>query len=583
MKLRIANPVLKLAYSSISKKAKATVLILVVSRVLTNLLDLVGIAGVGLLALQFVSANSGGSEGKTYLGFAVPQLSQNSALTLSAVIMLVFILKSLAAILITSKSLDVLADQEAKLVRSITVKLPRYFNAYGTQLRESTVQMALGTGVKSLISGQFTAIFTIVSEISLLILILSSLAVANFMASFVMLTYFGLIAAVLTYFVSAKTRSLTKLAETKLHTLYTDLGDMRLAAPEIQVFDNADTWASHIVNDRLRISQTWKKLQTLYSLPRYVIETSLIVGVFLLVGSFVFFGDVKNDAGSIGIFIAGSLRLTAALIPLQNAFNLLKVHESNAQFVLELKDDLSNLRKDSREITFGLGKVSSLVVRVQNLTLSSSGSRSSRILDGVSFDIKRGEKFAIIGPSGSGKTSLLKIIAGLFQPDDGKVEIFLTHPRAIAYIPQKPELISGGIAKNLLVLPSAGEEWISSFDSVLANLNLDKFRRAKKDEKLRGSGGEVQRIGIARALLTEPEIILLDEATSALDANNESVVTTLLNQNRGAATQIIVAHRMSTIRDADQVLYLDEGKVIALGTFEEVSKHVSSMNSLGLK
>jgi ABC-type multidrug transport system fused ATPase/permease subunit len=582
----LSNPVLRLAYSSVSKRAKANLLILVASRIFTNLLDLVGIVGVGLLAVQFVSSNSNGAGYKSYLGQELPQLSQNSALVLSAGIMFVFILKSISAIWISSKSLDVLAEQEAQLVERLTVKLPRYFNSNGALLRESSVQMAIGTGTKSLISGQFSAILTIISEISLLFLILGSLAIANLMAAIVMLSYFGLVAVVLTYFVSTKTRNFTKLAEKKLHSLYTDLSDIRQVSSEIQVFGQQEAWATHVVNERLQISQLWKKLQTLYSLPRYVIETSLIVGVFLLVGSFVFFGDLKNDAGSIGIFIAGSLRLTAALIPLQNAFNLLKVHESNAQFVLDLREHLESLPLDSRKITFDPEQKHNLAVRVKNLSVKSLNGQPANILEDLSFEIKRGDKFAIIGPSGSGKTTLLKIIAGLFPPSGGEVEIFLSstdRSGAISYIPQKPELISGGIIKNLTVIPAAPEEWPSNYQDVLSELNLHKFRIAKKDDKLKGSGGEVQRIGIARALITEPEIIIVDEATSALDSKNEAAITALLNQKRGLATQIIVAHRISTIKDADQVLYLDGGKAIAFGTYEEVSKKVSSLNPSGIE
>ena len=213
-----------------------------------------------------------------------------------------------------------------------------------------------------------------------------------------------------------------------------------------------------------------------------------------------------------------------------------------------------------------------------------------------------GTVIALVGPSGSGKSTLVDLMLGILKPTSGIVEISGMAPNAaikkwpglISYVPQEVLITKASLLENV-GLGFAAEE----IDKAQA---LTSLRKAKLEELIgsgdsgvsqsiqeRGgnlSGGQKQRIGIARALYTKPELIILDEATSALDVSTESEISDALLALKGNVTLVLVAHRLSTVRNADLVLYVDSGRIIAQGTFEEVRLQVPQFdrqaNLLGL-
>jgi ABC-type multidrug transport system fused ATPase/permease subunit len=203
--------------------------------------------------------------------------------------------------------------------------------------------------------------------------------------------------------------------------------------------------------------------------------------------------------------------------------------------------------------------------------------------------VNPGEVIAFVGPSGAGKTTLADLILGVFSPTSGsisvsKVEPLLaisTWPGAIGYVPQDTVIGIGSIAQNVaLGYPVEGHEELIA--EALKKAQLENFVNELEDginTKVgeggnRLSGGQRQRLGIARALFTKPRIIILDEATSSLDAQTEYDLSEAINALKGEVTTFIVAHRLSTVRNADKVVYLENGIVLAVGTFDEVKKAV---------
>jgi ATP-binding cassette subfamily C protein len=209
----------------------------------------------------------------------------------------------------------------------------------------------------------------------------------------------------------------------------------------------------------------------------------------------------------------------------------------------------------------------------------------------IEFKIKQGDVVAIIGESGSGKTTLIDLLLGVLEPAQGRIQIsgvspkeaILKWPGAISYVPQNIEIINGTILENLILGYAIEEVNQLAIERVLKLSSLDDFV-SKLPNGLntfvgeRGSnvsGGQRQRLGIARALLTCPQLLVLDEATSALDLKTEIQITKDIIGLRGMTTLIIVAHRINTIINADLVLYLEDGKVKGAGKFTEI-KHLIS-------
>ncbi|MBC7886019.1 MAG: ABC transporter ATP-binding protein, partial [Saprospiraceae bacterium] len=214
-------------------------------------------------------------------------------------------------------------------------------------------------------------------------------------------------------------------------------------------------------------------------------------------------------------------------------------------------------------------------------------SGSTNALENISFDVKNGQTIAFVGPSGSGKTTLVKLLVGLYTPEEGNIyyngidslSLDIEEVRhQIGFVTQDTQLFSGTIKENLLfVNPKATDEEIQTVLNKSACQNLltrseNGINTVIGEGGIKISGGEKQRLSIARALLRNPKLIVFDEATSALDSITETEITdtikgiSLTKQHM----MVLIAHRLSTIMHADRIFVLEKGKVIETGTHESL-------------
>lgn len=210
-----------------------------------------------------------------------------------------------------------------------------------------------------------------------------------------------------------------------------------------------------------------------------------------------------------------------------------------------------------------------------------------KAIDGISFDVKLGETIAFVGPSGSGKSTLMKLLVGLYRPAEGQIlyngmnetEILFDDLRnQIGFVTQDTNLFSGSIRENLMfVNPTATENELN--EALRKSACTYLLSRAEKgldtmigEGGLKLSGGEKQRISIARALLRKPRVLIFDEATSALDSLTEEEITNTIIDISTAKDQItvLIAHRLSTIMHADRIYVLEKGDVVETGTHQKL-------------
>lgn len=199
---------------------------------------------------------------------------------------------------------------------------------------------------------------------------------------------------------------------------------------------------------------------------------------------------------------------------------------------------------------------------------------------------------AIVGKSGAGKSTLIDLLMGLMQPESGQILVdgmaitndnLLAYRRSIGYVAQDPFLYNASIRENLLMVkPSATEiELWEALDFSSAAEFVRKLPRQLEtligDRGIRLSGGERQRLVLARAIIRQPSILVLDEATSALDTENEQKILTALHRLKDRITVIVVAHRLSTIQNAEQILVIHDGKLVEQGTFLSLSSEKKSI------
>ena len=232
---------------------------------------------------------------------------------------------------------------------------------------------------------------------------------------------------------------------------------------------------------------------------------------------------------------------------------------------------------------------SGLGIEVVNLSFKHDGQTDAAV-NNVSLSVQGGSYVAIVGPSGAGKTTLVDLILGLYVPEGGVVRVEGSDPRLlrekqpglISYVPQRPGLVSGSVSENVALGVEKDQIDEERVRKSLSNAELLSYVESLPDgiwtdigehaDSL--SGGQAQRLGLARALYSEPRLIILDEATSALDAATEASISSSIQAFGQDTTVVVIAHRLSTIQHADTVFVMQDGRVVSSGTFKEVRKAV---------
>jgi ATP-binding cassette subfamily B protein len=267
----------------------------------------------------------------------------------------------------------------------------------------------------------------------------------------------------------------------------------------------------------------------------------------------------------------------------------IQVNLAAAQRALEMRDIPAEPERYSRKVGISDGRTPAHLgpfpaLALEEISFRYGGSRDD-VLEGISFGAGKGSRVALVGPSGGGKSTLFKLILGLYPPASGNLwamghSIFdtpLEEWRGIfSYVPQDAFLFAGTVYDNILGgMEDPGSQKVEEA-ARLANAH-DFVRElpggyqglvSEKGSNL--SGGQKQRIAIARAVLRDAPILLLDEATSALDAESEALVQEALERLMGGRTTVVIAHRLSTVRNADEILYLENGKIAERGTHEQL-------------
>jgi ABC-type multidrug transport system fused ATPase/permease subunit len=209
------------------------------------------------------------------------------------------------------------------------------------------------------------------------------------------------------------------------------------------------------------------------------------------------------------------------------------------------------------------------------------------ILQDVSLEVRRNETIALVGESGSGKTSFINMLCGLLPPTKGSVKVdgvdlqdldIMSYQQRIGYITQEPIIFNDTIFNNVTFFAEPNETNRARFREALQRAHLTAFVESctEREQSLLGnnginlSGGQKQRIAIARELFKDVDILLMDEATSALDTATEREIKANIDELRGLYTIIIVAHRLSTIRDVDRVVVFNQGRIESIATYEDL-------------
>ena len=589
---RISNSTITRAVQVLPRSDRTKIALVVALQVGLGFLDLVGVAAIGVLGalavtgVQSVQPGNRVSEVLRLLGLSdLSFQNQIAVLGLSAAGILV--LRTILSIIITRKIFFFLSRRGAMISSDL---ISRLLSQSLLRVQERSTQDTLysvTTGVSSITLGILGTAITLIADGSLLIIMVIALFIVDPTIAITSLLFFSALGFVLYRTMNVKAHKLgylnSKIAILSNEKIIEVLDSYR----ESVVRNRRDYYAREIGKLRLKLADVLAEMQFMPNVSKYVIESGIVIGAVLIAGVQFALQDARHAVGTLSVFLAAGTRIAPAIMRLQQSAIQIRSSIGAAMPTLVLIESLKDappvkeVDDELNVIHEGFKSNISLV----NVGLTYPG-KSSPALGKVSLELVAGKSLALVGPSGAGKTSLVDVLLGVLPPDSGVVSIagklpldaISTWPGAISYVPQDVTISNGSFRDNVgLGYPKevATDELVWS---ALEVAQLSEFVRklpqgldtpvGERGAKI--SGGQRQRLGIARAMFTRPKLLVLDEATSSLDGQTEADISVAIQSLKGSVTVVMIAHRLSTVRNADQVIYMEKGEILARGTFEEV-------------
>jgi ABC-type multidrug transport system fused ATPase/permease subunit len=557
-------------------------------RIAANSLDLVGLAGIALLATSFGSIAAGAANRSPITVPVIGDvlLTEMQAVYVALFVAGVFVLKSYFSIWLNLRTSLTVAQVESEFSKDIANHFFRH-SKLETEGANSTVAEFQNQALysTSAIALFLNARISLIAEGSLAVAMVLLFALVNPVATVAMLIYLASVMWILSLVLTRKIRRNGRLAMQGSEQSLQASRDLFGIRREAVSFGVSGAWIGKFAKGREQAAKSVALIYTLNSLPRYVIETSLILGIFGFLAGIVVFSDLPSQAVTIGVFLAGGLRLVASLLPLQAAINSLNDGANRGQDAFDVLLRVSDESSRDRVTISNPASAIDLVIRDVHFSYSDK----EKLLSGISLRAEAATKTAIVGPSGAGKTTVFELSTGFLEPNSGSVtlgghkprDLFVNCPGVVGIVPQRPHLVTGTLAENVSLVDHSATDLAKAIECLeiaglggLISSGPDSISAGVSPDAGQLSGGEIQRLGIARALYRDPKILFLDEATSALDAETEALVTGVLDLLKNQMTIVLIAHRLSTVMNADQIIYMDKGKVLGQGTFTELKATV---------
>ena len=585
----------------LEKKDRLKLFLVLIVNTFLAFLDLFGVALIGITSAILIRGLQGLTAGDQVSRFLeilnLDGLAQrNLLILLGGTAILFFLVKTILSVYFLRKTLRYMSIRNAQISSSLVSKM---LNRPVEKIFSKSIQSQIynvTSGVERLIGGAVTSLVVIASDSVLLLVIIIGLMLVDPITSigtFFVFTGIGF----LLYFLLHKRVAIlnSKFAYESIY-FNQKVSEGINSFRDLFIKGGREFYVNEIRKTKMKLAGYDAEIKFIPNISKYTIEVSVILGIAVVAGIQFYLFDSNRAIAVISVFLAASTRIAPAIIRLQQNVIAVKSSLSGAKPTFELIDELNGVKElEKTETLISINhKDFSPRVNLKNLKFTYSDAMNETIQD-ISLEISEGKFIAFVGPSGGGKSTLVDLVLGLLAPSSGSITIsglapvdaIKKWPGSIGYVPQdvfienstvkeniclgfNPELVSDDLVWQALELADL-------FDFVKGLKGQLSYRISDAGKNL--SGGQRQRLGIARALLTKPKIVIFDEATSALDAETENRVSESILKLTGECTVIFIAHRLSVVRSADMIYYIDKGRIVNQGTFDELRSINADFNN----
>ncbi len=591
------------AKSGIARSAKALdrrdrqkIFLVIILQIFLGIVDLIGVAIVGILGALAVTGVQSGRTGSR-VEWALEMLNldglsfQSQVGLLGALATILLVSRTIFSAFFVRRTYFFLSRRGAKISANLISKvLSQSLVSLNSRTNQETLYR-ITTGVSTITTGILGTTVSLVSDGSLLIVMTIGLLVVDPVMAGSTLIVFSLVGILLFRLMHMRARTLGEqnaILSIKSNEKILEV----LSSYRESVVRNRRTYYSREIGElRFKLANTEAELSFMPNVSKYVIESTMVLGALLISAAQFATQDAPRAVATLAVFMAAGSRIAPAVLRFQQGALLIRSSLGSASPTLDLIEEMRNIQLlDTNVDELDLehtGFKPNLEVNAVSFTYPNNARKA---IDQVTIHADVGTSIALVGPSGAGKTTLVDILLGVLNPSEGETLIsgvspnkaVSTWPGAIAYVPQDIFISNGTIRENVSLgypIDEATDNLvfealqIAQLDSFVAGLPLG-LDTPVGDRGARLSGGQRQRLGIARAMFTKPRLLVLDEATSSLDGVTEASISESINMLKGRVTLVLIAHRLSTVLNSDKIAYLSEGKIVSVGTFEEVRAKV---------
>jgi ABC-type multidrug transport system fused ATPase/permease subunit len=585
----------------LEKKDRFKLFLVLIINTFLAFLDLLGVALIGITSAILIRGLQGLAAGDQVTRFlellnldGLPQRSLLLLLGASAIFF--FILKTMLSVYFLRRTLRYMSIRNAQISSSLISKM---LNRPVEKIFNKPIQHQIYNvtgGVERLVGDAVTSLVVIASDLVLLLVILVGLMLVDPITSIGTFVVFTGIAFLLYFLLHKRVVALSTKSAYQSIYFNQKISEGINSFRDLFIKGGREFYVNEIRKTKLQLAGYDAEIKFIPNISKYTIEISVILGIAVVAGIQFYLFDSSRAIAVISVFLAASTRIAPAIVRVQQNIIGVKSSLSAAKPTFELIDELNGVDELTRIETLISTNHADFSPRVKlsNLKFYYSDATDETIQD-ISLEITEGKFIAFVGPSGGGKSTLVDLVLGLLAPSSGTITIsghkpvdaIKKWPGSIGYVPQDVFIENSTVKENICL----------GFDpkTVTDQLVWDALKLADLSDFVKGlegqlsfkisdagknlSGGQRQRLGIARALLTKPKIVIFDEATSALDAETENRVSESILKLTGDCTVIFIAHRLSVVRSADMIYYLDKGKIVNQGTFEELRKLNADFNN----